>query len=57
MIKQEGLYQNKVTVRLTSIRNCKMSYYKMAHISAQKNNSIWMPEFHKYTIVHNSTQK
>ena len=26
MIKQEGLYQNKVTVSLTSIFNCKMAY-------------------------------
>ena len=26
MIKQEGLYQNKVTVSLASIFNCKMAY-------------------------------
>ena len=27
MIKQEGLYQNKVTVSLASIFNCNMAYY------------------------------
>ena len=26
MIKQEGLYQNKVTLSLASIHNCKMAY-------------------------------
>ena len=25
-MKQEGLYQNKVTVSLASIHNCKMAY-------------------------------
>ena len=29
MIKQEGLYQNKVTVSLASIYNCKKAYYCM----------------------------
>ena len=28
MIKQEGLYQNKVTVSLASIHNCKMAYLR-----------------------------
>ena len=27
LIKQEGLYQNKVTVSLASIHNCKMAYW------------------------------
>ena len=27
-IKQEGLYQIKVTLSLTSIHNCKMAYFK-----------------------------
>ena len=27
IIKQEGLYQNKVTLSLASIHNCKMAYY------------------------------
>ena len=28
MIKQEGLYQNKVILSLASIHNCKMAYCK-----------------------------
>ena len=31
-MKQEGLYQNKVTVSLASIHNCKMAYCGIAHI-------------------------
>ena len=27
IIKQEGLYQNKVTLSLASIHNCEMAYY------------------------------
>ena len=27
MIKQEGLYQNKVNSSLASIHNCKMAYF------------------------------
>ena len=27
IIKQEGLHQNKVTLSLGSIHNCKMAYY------------------------------
>ena len=27
IIKQEGLYQDKVTLSLASIHNCKMAYY------------------------------
>ena len=27
IIKQEGLYQNKVTLSLASIHNCKMGYF------------------------------
>ena len=27
IIKQEGLYQNKLTLSLTSIHNCKMAYW------------------------------
>ena len=30
MIKQEGLYQNKVNSNLGSIHNCKMAYYNKA---------------------------
>ena len=26
MVKQEGLYRNKVTVSLASIHNCKLAY-------------------------------
>ena len=29
MIKQEGLYQSKVTLSLASIHNCKMAYWKV----------------------------
>ena len=28
IIKQEGLYQNKVNFRLASIHNCKMAYWQ-----------------------------
>ena len=28
MIKQEGLYQNKVNSSLGSIHNCKLAYFK-----------------------------
>ena len=29
IIKQEGLYQNKVTLSLASIHNCKMAYLQL----------------------------
>ena len=32
LIKQEGLYQNKVTVDLASIHNCKMAYSKLNYL-------------------------
>ena len=32
LIKQEGLYQNKVTVSLASIHNCKMAYSKLNYL-------------------------
>ena len=31
MIKQEGLYQNKVNSSLASVHNCKMAYYVQFH--------------------------
>ena len=33
MIKQEGLYQSKVTLSVASIHNCKMAYYAFDHKS------------------------
>ena len=29
IIMQEGLYQNKLTLNLASIHNCKMAYYNL----------------------------
>ena len=40
IINQEGLYQNKVTLSLAFIHNCKMAYWM-----------IW-PEFHPITSSH-----
>ena len=37
IIKQEGLYQNKVTLTLASIHNCKMAYYRIDCIFAGKS--------------------
>ena len=40
MIKQEGLYQNKVTVSLASIVNCKMAYWTQAYLKVLKNSLL-----------------
>ena len=37
IIKQEGLYQNKVTLSLASIHNCKMAYSWRKY----KGKSVW----------------
>ena len=34
IIKQEGLYQNKVTLSLASIHNCKTAYLQFAYTKA-----------------------
>ena len=40
MIKQEGLYQNKVTVSLASMVNCKMAYWTQAYLKVLKNSLL-----------------
>ena len=37
IIKQEGLYQNKVTLSLASVHNCKMAYSKTGRVKLLNN--------------------
>ena len=40
MIKQEGLYQNKVNSSLASIHNCKMAYWPLNFIDSSVADGI-----------------
>ena len=42
IIKQEGLYQNKVTLSLASIHNCKMAYQASSRRSRAKMAKKYM---------------
>ena len=45
IIKQEGLYRNKVTLTLASIHNCKMAYFWYCAIALHALNDNTTHEF------------
>ena len=55
IIKHEGLYQNKVTVNLASIHNCKMAYCREPTKQHYKGKTILFFLFY-YFATHNELQ-
>ena len=41
IIKQEGLYQNKLTLSLASIHNCKMAYSSLTLVITQERFQLF----------------
>ena len=41
IIKQEGLYQNKLTLSLASIHNCKMAYSSLTFVITQERFQLF----------------
>ena len=41
IIKQEGLYQNKLTLSLASIHNCKMAYSSLTKVIRQERFQLF----------------
>ena len=51
MIKQKGLYQNKVTLSLASIHNCKMAYWKPSSGRSQETECYKRLVFKQFVQV------
>ena len=51
IIKQEGLYQNKVTLSLASIHNCKMAYWKPSSGRSQETECYKRLVFKQFVQV------
>ena len=49
IIKQEGLYQNKVNSSLVFTGNCKMSYYCAFH--KHVNSKVQKPSYRAYSLT------